>query len=120
MLEFVEGQTLAEVIARGPLPLEQAVAAAQQIADALEAAHEHGIVHRDLKPANIKIGPSGQLKVLDFGEVVPYASTARGHRAMASVHGQRRRLSNSRHRYPEPETQARSVTVVVNWTGLLK
>ncbi len=62
VLELVEGETL-----RGPLPLAAALRAAGQIAEALEAAHEHGIVHRDLKPANVKITPQGRVKVLDFG-----------------------------------------------------
>ena len=55
------------MLARGPLPLAQALAIARQIAEALEAAHERGIIHRDLKPANIKITPDGVVKVLDFG-----------------------------------------------------
>ncbi len=67
MLELVEGETLAEKLARGPLPLAEALETARQIADALDAAHERGIVHRDLKPANIKITPEGAVKVLDFG-----------------------------------------------------
>ena len=67
VLELVEGETLAEQIAKGPLPLDHALTIARQIADALEAAHERGIVHRDLKPANIKITPAGVVKVLDFG-----------------------------------------------------
>jgi Tol biopolymer transport system component len=67
ILELVEGETLAERIARGPLPLAEALALARQIAQAMEAAHEKGIVHRDLKPSNIKITPEGRLKVLDFG-----------------------------------------------------
>jgi len=67
VLELVEGDTLAERIARGPIPLDEAIAIAQQIADALEAAHEQGIVHRGLKPANIKVRPDGTVKVLDFG-----------------------------------------------------
>ena len=67
VLELVEGDTLADRIARGPLPLDEAISIAQQIADALEAAHEQGIVHRDLKPANIKVRPDGTVKVLDFG-----------------------------------------------------
>jgi Tol biopolymer transport system component len=67
VLELVEGPTLTDRIAHGPLQLEQALPLAQQIAEALEAAHEKGIVHRDLKPANIKITPAGVVKVLDFG-----------------------------------------------------
>jgi serine/threonine protein kinase len=67
ILELVEGETLAEKIARGPVPLDDALDIARQIAEALEAAHEKGIVHRDLKPANVKITPEGRVKVLDFG-----------------------------------------------------
>src|SRR5205823_1724907 len=67
VLELVEGETLAERVARGPLTSGDALPIARQIAEALEAAHEKGIVHRDLKPANIKITPSGIVKVLDFG-----------------------------------------------------
>ena len=67
VMELVDGETLAERIARGPLRVADALAIATQIADALEAAHEKGIVHRDLKPANIKITPGGAVKVLDFG-----------------------------------------------------
>jgi serine/threonine protein kinase len=67
VMELVEGPTLAERIKRGPIPLEEALHIAKQIADALEAAHEKGIVHRDLKPANIMITAPGLVKVLDFG-----------------------------------------------------
>jgi len=67
VLELVDGPTLADRIARGPIPFEEALPLAKQIADALEAAHEQGIIHRDLKPANIKVRPDGTVKVLDFG-----------------------------------------------------
>ena len=67
VLELVEGPTLADRIARGPIPLDEAVPIATQIAEALEAAHEQGIIHRDLKPANIKLRDDGAVKVLDFG-----------------------------------------------------
>ena len=67
VLELVEGPTLADRIARGPLPTDEAIAIGLQIAAALEAAHEHGIIHRDLKPANVKLRPDGTVKVLDFG-----------------------------------------------------
>ncbi len=67
VLELVEGATLADRIAKRPVPLGDALPIARQIAEALEAAHEHGIVHRDLKPANIKVRPDGTVKVLDFG-----------------------------------------------------
>ncbi len=67
VLELVEGETLAQTIARGPLPVEDALEVCRQIADGLEAAHEKGIVHRDLKPSNVKVTPGGQVKILDFG-----------------------------------------------------
>jgi serine/threonine-protein kinase len=66
-MELVEGDTLADRLAHGPIPLDEALPIARQIADALEAAHDQGIVHRDLKPANIKVRPDGTVKVLDFG-----------------------------------------------------
>jgi serine/threonine-protein kinase len=67
VLELVEGEDLAQRLTRGPIPLDDALPIARQIADALEAAHEQGIIHRDLKPANIKVRPDGTVKVLDFG-----------------------------------------------------
>ena len=67
VLELVEGPTLADRLARGAMPLSEALRVAMQIADALDAAHASGIIHRDLKPANIKIRPDGSVKVLDFG-----------------------------------------------------
>ena len=79
-MELVEGPTLAERIGKGPIPLDEALPIAKQIADALEAAHEQGIIHRDLKPANIKVRSDGTVKVLDFGLAKamdpPGASTA--------------------------------------------
>src|SRR5258708_30551691 len=66
-MDLVEGPTLAERIAQGPVPLEEALPIARQIAEALEYAHEKGVVHRDLKPANVKLTADGQAKVLDFG-----------------------------------------------------
>jgi len=67
VLELVEGETLGERIRRGPIPIDESLQIAKQIADALEVAHEKGIVHRDLKPDNVKITPEGAVKVLDFG-----------------------------------------------------
>jgi serine/threonine protein kinase len=67
VMELVEGSTLAERIARSPIPITEALPVAKQVCEALEYAHEHGIVHRDLKPANVKITADGAVKVLDFG-----------------------------------------------------
>jgi serine/threonine-protein kinase len=67
VLELVEGETLAQRISRGPIPLAEALMIAASICEALEAAHDKGVIHRDLKPANVKITPDGTVKVLDFG-----------------------------------------------------
>ena len=77
VLELIEGPTLADRIAEGPIPVDEALTIAKQIAEALEAAHEQGIIHRDLKPANVKVRLDGTVKVLDFGlakAVTPEAS----------------------------------------------
>ena len=66
-LELIEGPTLADRIAQGLVPLAEALPIAEQIAEALEAAHDQGVIHRDLKPANIKVRPDGTVKVPDFG-----------------------------------------------------
>ena len=71
VLELVEGPTLADRISKGPIPLDEALPIAKQIAEALEAAHEAGVIHRDLKPANIKVKDDGTIKVLDFGLASP-------------------------------------------------
>src|ERR1700680_4349399 len=67
VMELVEGDDLSQRIARGAIPIDEALPIAKQIADALEAAHDQGIIHRDLKPANIKVRSDGTVKVLDFG-----------------------------------------------------
>src|SRR5262245_27098692 len=80
VMELVEGPTLADRIAQGPIPLDETLAVAKQIAEALAAAHEQGIIHRDLKPANVKLRPDGTVKVLDFGlakALEPAAATGR-------------------------------------------
>ena len=86
-MELVAGEDLAERLKRGPIPVDEAIAIAKQIAEALEEAHENGIVHRDLKPANVKLTPDGKVKVLDFG--LAKASTAEDG---GSVSGSRRPL----------------------------
>jgi Tol biopolymer transport system component len=84
VMELVEGEDLSNRIARGAIPLEEALPIARQIAEALETAHEAGIIHRDLKPANVKVRPDGAVKVLDFGLA----------KAMASGDGQAERGSH--------------------------
>src|SRR6202051_1585176 len=74
VMELVPGETLADRVKRdGAVPIEEALAIAVQIAEALEAAHEKGIIHRDLKPANVKVTPEGKVKVLDFGLAKAFA-----------------------------------------------
>jgi serine/threonine-protein kinase len=84
-MELVEGPTLADRIAKGPIPLDEALPIAKQIAEALETAHEQGIIHRDLKPANIKVRLDGTVKVLDFGlaKALEPVSSATGNATMS-------------------------------------
>ena len=79
VLELVEGPTLADRIAKGAIPLDEALPIARQIAEALEAAHEQGFIHRDLKPANIKVRSDGTVKVLDFGLAKAMEQIGRAH-----------------------------------------
>ena len=78
VLELVEGPTLADRIAKRPIPIDDALPIAKQIAEALEAAHEAGVIHRDLKPANIKVREDGTVKVLDFGLAKALDTTTEG------------------------------------------
>src|SRR5246127_619553 len=78
VMELVPGETLAERIKRGAIPIEEALPIAKQIAEALEEAHEKGIIHRDLKPANVKLTPDGKVKVLDFGLAKAFETEASG------------------------------------------
>ena len=103
VLELVEGPTLADRIAHGPVPIVEALSIARQIAEGLEAAHEQGIVHRDLKPANIKLRPDSTVKVLDFGlakvlqpEATPGGDLTASPDDHESLHGGER--SDLRHR----------------------
>ena len=93
-MECVDGPTLADRIAQGPIPIDEALAIARQIADALEAAHERGVIHRDLKPANIKVSEDGAVKVLDFG----LAKAIDQGSGIGSGIGERATLRRSRHR----------------------
>jgi serine/threonine protein kinase len=96
VMELVEGSTLADRIARGAIPVDEAVPIAKQIAEALEAAHEQAIVHRDVKPANIKVREDGTVKVLDFG-LAKALDPAQGSGRFATAHGSglKEDLSNS-------------------------
>jgi Tol biopolymer transport system component len=87
VMELVEGHSLAERLASGPLPTEEALSIANQVAQALRAAHDRGIVHRDLKPANIRVRPDGVVKVLDFGlaKAVEIAPVGPSQSALATV-----------------------------------
>src|SRR6516225_3502244 len=111
VMELVEGPTLADRIAKGPIPLDEALPIAKQIAEALEAAHEQGIIHRDLKPANIKVRDDGTVKVLDFGLAKafdPVVSTA-GNASMSptlSIHATHAGIILGTAAYMSPE-QAR-------------
>ena len=78
VLELVEGPSLADRISQGPIPVDEALPIAKQIAEALEAAHEQGVIHRDLKPANIKVREDGTVKVLDFGLAKALDTTPEG------------------------------------------
>src|SRR5262249_20335251 len=89
VMEFVDGNTLSDLLLSGPLPLDEALRIARQIAEALEAAHEKGIVHRDLKPANVKLTADGAVKVLDFGLAKAVESRS------ASLSGERELLTHS-------------------------
>ena len=92
VMELVEGEDLSQRIARGAIPIDEALPIAKQIAEALEAAHEQGIIHRDLKPANIKVRPDGTVKVLDFGlakAMEPAAGSSSEHVDVADDHDAR-------------------------------
>src|SRR5215813_561044 len=95
VMELVPGETLAERIKKGPIPIEEALPIAKQIADALEEAHEKGIIHRDLKPANIKVTPEGKVKVLDFGLAKAYENKARRPRTTLRRSVSRQRMPGS-------------------------
>lgn len=113
VLELVAGPTLADRIAHGPLPADEAMTIARQIADALEAAHEKGIVHRDLKPANIKLTPAGTVKVLDFGiakALDPSGEPESSDAPTVTMHGTRRGTILGTAAYMSPE-QARGQPV---------
>ena len=86
-MELVEGQTLADRIAQGPLPLDEALPIARQIAEALEYAHEKGIIHRDLKPANVKITPEGVVRFWTSGWPKPWKTVRRGSGELADADG---------------------------------
>jgi serine/threonine-protein kinase len=108
VMELVDGPTLADRIGKGPIPLDEALPIAKQIAEALEAAHEQGIIHRDLKPANIKLRPDGAVKVLDFGLAKAFdpVSSVAGNATMSptlSIHATQAGLIMGTAAYMAPE-----------------
>ena len=113
VLELIEGPTLADRIKQGPIPIDEALPIAKQIAEALEAAHEAGVIHRDLKPANIKVRADGTVKVLDFGLAkalagdVPAADLSQSPTMTATVGGTREGVILGTAAYMSPE-QARA------------
>jgi Tol biopolymer transport system component len=111
-MEMVEGDDLAAVLKRGPLPIREALDAARQIAAALEAAHDRGVVHRDLKPANVKRTPQGQVKVLDFGlaKALEPAGSVSGQTATVTSAGSEAGMILGTASYMSPE-QARGLAV---------
>ena len=119
VLELVEGATLAERIAQGPLPLEDALAIARQIAVALRAAHEAGIVHRDLKPANVVVRRDGAVKVLDFGlakafDAAPAMDAGAGEPATVTATGTRMGVILGTPSYMSPEQASGDAGVVID------
>jgi serine/threonine protein kinase len=97
VLELVEGDTLADQIKKGPIPVEESLKLALQITEALEAAHDKGVIHRDLKPANIKVTPDGKVKVLDFGLGEGLRRRAGKPEPLKLPHAQQRRHAAGRH-----------------------
>jgi eukaryotic-like serine/threonine-protein kinase len=89
VLELVEGETLADVLQRGRLPLDETLNVAHQICEALEAAHQKGVIHRDLKPANVKITQDGKVKVLDFGLAKAFDSVPASGNPLILAHAHR-------------------------------
>ena len=114
VLELVEGDTLADRLKRGAIPVEESLNLALQIAEALEAAHEKGVIHRDLKPANIKVTPEGKIKVLDFGLAKAFAGDGSdvnlSHSPTLSMQATQQGVILGTAAYMSPE-QARGVTV---------
>ena len=117
ILEFVDGETLADRIAVGRIPVDEAIGYARQIAEALDVAHEAGIVHRDLKPANIKIAADGRVKVLDFGlakaiaaAIAPDPAIDPAHSPTVTVHGTKGGVILGTAAYMSPE-QARGKAI---------
>jgi len=118
VMELVEGEDLSQRIARGPIPLDEALPIAKQIAEALEAAHEQGIIHRDLKPANIKVRPDGTVKVLDFGLAKAMGPAEAGHYVRGRT-GDDRGVADGRSARLQPGlSEAPTITTPAMMTGV--
>ncbi len=105
-MEMVAGEDLAERLARGPIPILDAIELARQMAEALAAAHDHGVIHRDLKPANIKLGPDEKVKILDFGLAKSFEEGSSGDSPTLTLAGTRAGMILGTAAYMSPE-QAR-------------
>jgi serine/threonine-protein kinase len=120
VMELVEGETLADKLALGPLPVDETPRIAVQIAQALEAAHEKTIIHRDLKPANVKITPDGKVKVLDFGLAKAFEGEAANATSVTGLGANKQSYAVSKDGkflidQPVESSSTTPITLILNW-----